>query len=247
MIEPIRESIPTADGAMLVEFFGRTGSENQPGVIFYMDARGVRDELREMCSRIANEGYQVILPDLYHRLGVQIGFPSETSSGDPAETETIISHIHDTTIAGAMTDTQALLQWIDQHCSVGIGVLGAVGYCMGGPFAISAAGNFPDRINAAASFYGVNCMTDNSDSPHLLARRVSGKLYFGYAEHDHLAPVTEIPKLESYLTKLGVPHEIEIYQDADHGFAFPRRKTYNHAADQRHWEAMFRLFRTNLG
>ena len=40
-----------------------------PGVILYMDAPGIREELRNMARRIAKNGYFCLLPDLYYRLG----------------------------------------------------------------------------------------------------------------------------------------------------------------------------------
>ena len=40
-----------------------------PGIIFYMDAPGIREELRNMARRIARHGYFCLLPDMYYRLG----------------------------------------------------------------------------------------------------------------------------------------------------------------------------------
>src|SRR5258706_3970853 len=40
-----------------------------PGIIFYMDAPGIREELRNLCRRIAKHGYFCLLPDLFYRLG----------------------------------------------------------------------------------------------------------------------------------------------------------------------------------
>ena len=40
-----------------------------PGIIFYMDAPGIREELRNMTRRIAKQGYFAVLPDMYYRLG----------------------------------------------------------------------------------------------------------------------------------------------------------------------------------
>ena len=40
-----------------------------PGIIFYMDAPGIREELRYMTRRIAKQGYFAVLPDMYYRLG----------------------------------------------------------------------------------------------------------------------------------------------------------------------------------
>ena len=38
-------------------------------IILYMDAPGIREELRNMARRIAKAGYVCILPDMYYRLG----------------------------------------------------------------------------------------------------------------------------------------------------------------------------------
>ena len=46
-----------------------TGPGPFPGIIFYMDAPGIREELRNMTRRIARHGYFAILPDMYYRLG----------------------------------------------------------------------------------------------------------------------------------------------------------------------------------
>ena len=40
-----------------------------PAVILYMDAPGIRDELRDFTRRIATQGYYCLLPDLYYRVG----------------------------------------------------------------------------------------------------------------------------------------------------------------------------------
>src|SRR5437870_13850673 len=45
------------------------GPGQYPGIIFYMDAPGIREELRNMARRIARHGYFCLLPDMYYRLG----------------------------------------------------------------------------------------------------------------------------------------------------------------------------------
>jgi carboxymethylenebutenolidase len=61
--------ITTDDGTMSVFTVHPKIGENFPAVILYMDASGIRDELLDMCRRIAEQGYFVLLPDLYYRLG----------------------------------------------------------------------------------------------------------------------------------------------------------------------------------
>ena len=51
--------------------------------------------------------------------------------------------------------------------------VGCVGYCMSGPFALSVAAAYPEKIKASASIYGVRLVADTSDSPHLCLNQTS--------------------------------------------------------------------------
>ena len=61
--------IPTADGAMTTFICHPERGGPHPAVIFYMDAPGIREELRDMGRRLATSGYCVLLPNLYYRAG----------------------------------------------------------------------------------------------------------------------------------------------------------------------------------
>ena len=61
--------IETPDGRMETFAVHPEGGDPHPSVILYMDAPGIRNELRDFCRRIAREGYYVLLPDMYYRLG----------------------------------------------------------------------------------------------------------------------------------------------------------------------------------
>ena len=139
-------------------------------------------------------------------------------------------------------DTQALLGFIDRQGELRKGALGCVGYCMSGPFVFTVAGRFPDRFAAIASIYGAALLTDRPDSPHLLAPRIKGEIYFACAEIDKYAPLPLIGKLKSELERAGTKFEIEIYPGTEHGFAFPQRHCYHKAAAETHWERLFDLF-----
>ena len=73
--------------------------------------------------------------------------------------------------AKVMADTKEVLAHLDGRSNVKPGPVGTLGYCMGGGYALLAAGTFPDRVAAAASFHGGSLATDRPDSPHLLADR----------------------------------------------------------------------------
>ena len=71
---------------------------------------------------------------------------------------------------------------------------------MSGPYALAAAARNPDRIAAAASFYGTWLVSEAEESPHLSSGKVKGELYIACAEHDNLAP---LPMVEELLTLFG--------------------------------------------
>ena len=67
MVE-INFEIRTGDGLMDC-FAAHPGGDGPfPPVILYMDAPGIREELRDITRRIAGQGYFCLLPDLYYRI-----------------------------------------------------------------------------------------------------------------------------------------------------------------------------------
>src|SRR5712672_1758739 len=63
-------------------------------------------------------------------------------------------------IPKVMEDTKALLAYAGTQSAANTKIVGTVGYCMSGRYAISAATHFPDRVKAAASVYGTHLATD---------------------------------------------------------------------------------------
>ncbi|MFI4934773.1 MAG: dienelactone hydrolase family protein [Caulobacterales bacterium] len=235
--------IATADGATTTFICHPERGGPHPPILFYMDAPAIREELRDMARRLATVGYYVVLPNLYYRAGVmELG-----ALTDPGMRERMMGLMNDLAIAMVMSDTRALIDFIDADPAAKAGPIGAVGYCMSGQFAINAAGTFPDRIAAAASIYGTFLVTDRADSPHLMAHKAKAELYFGCAETDRWAPLETVEALAQSLVGSKVKAEVELYPKVEHGFAFPQRPAYDKAAAERHWERLFALYRRRLG
>ena len=144
-------------------------------------------------------------------------------------------------------DTQAMFDFAESESSVRDGPVGAVGYCMSGPFVFAAAAEFADQIKAAASLHGVRLYGDAPDSPHRTADRIQGEIYFGCAETDRWAPPELVDALDQHLASTGINYRIEWYPGTNHGFVFPQREgMYHKASAERHWERLFALFQRNL-
>jgi len=148
--------------------------------------------------------------------------------------------------AMVMRDTGVVMKWLDGHPVVQKGGLGALGYCMGGGYALSAAGTFPDRVVVAASFHGGSLATDKPDSPHRLAGRMRARVYVGAAEFDASFPPDQQNRLAHALTEAGVAHTIEIYANAKHGFAVNGHLAYDCESSERHWQRLRGLLEETL-
>jgi carboxymethylenebutenolidase len=214
-----------------------------PVIIFYMDAPAIREELRDMARRLATSGYYVMLPNMYYRAGVMELGPINPDPNSP-ERKQMFELMNSLNVPLVMEDTKALLAYAETQKAARTDIIGAVGYCMSGQYAINAATHFPDRVKAAASMYGVQLATDRADSPHLAAGKTKAELYFGCAETDVYAPQEIIDKVTAGMK--GSNNEVEIYPGTHHGFAFPKRPVYNRDAAERHWERLLALYRRNL-
>lgn len=238
--------IATPDGEMTTFIAHPERNGPFPIIIFYMDAPGIREELRDMARRLATSGYYVVLPNLYYRAGVMELGPIPPEDDAPLR-KRMYDLMFSLNIPLVQQDTRALLDFVAAQPAASKGRIGCVGYCMSGQHAISAAANLPDRVAAAASIYGTHLMTDRPDSPHLTARKAKAELYFACAEIDRWAPLEMIEPLRAALKRDGVDAEVELYPGVHHGFAFPNRPVYDKAAAERHWERLLALYRRRLG
>jgi carboxymethylenebutenolidase len=238
--------IKTKDGVAPCHFFGPPQEGSRPAVIFYMDAFGIRPALCDMAERLASHGYHVLLPDLYYRLGPIKPFDMATVLNEGLERDRLMSLARSLNHKIVMEDTASFLDFLELQPSVAGRKTGCVGYCMGGAFALSAAGTFPDRIAAAASLHGARLATDQPDSPHLLATKMRAGVYVGIAGIDPYFTPEEKHRLASAFKSAGVEHTIEVYADVKHGFAVNDTHAYDRAASELHWQRILKLFAGNL-
>ncbi len=242
MIERTHE-IETMDGRMEGFAVHPDGQGPFPAVILYMDAPGIREELRDFSRRIATEGYFVLLPDMYYRLG-RLRF--DLAAGDE-ERKRMFSAMESLSNELVVRDTRGMLSFLDEQPQVAAGPKGCIGYCMSGQYVVSAAGSFPEDFAAAASLYGVGIVTDEDDSPHLLADRIQAELYLGFAETDPWVPDTVPLEMIAALDKHEVRYRIDTWPGTEHGFCFPERDVYVKDAAERVWERVFELYARRLG
>ena len=238
-------TIVTADGECPAHLFTPAAGRRGPAVIFYMDAGGIRPAALAMAERLSDAGYVVLLPDLFYRYGFYGPFdPRAVFAGD---VRAILGPLMATTSnAKAAEDTRAFLAYLGTRDDVQGRKVGAVGFCMGSGMALAAAGTWPDRFAAVASFHGGNLATDASDSPHGYAPRLEAELYVAAAENDDSYPPAMAKRFEQALSTAHVRYRAETYPAA-HGWMKPDFPVYDEVAAERGWKEMLAFFGRVLG
>ncbi len=237
--------IPTPDGTCDATLHTPAGTGPWPAVIMFPDAGGHRATFRAMGQQLADLGYAVVVPNIYYRLGTVAPFDMNTVFSDPDERKRLMGLVSSVTKAQATTDTGAILDFLAEQPEVADTKVGTTGYCMGGGLALNAAGRFPDRVGAAASFHGGNIASTAPDSPHLLAGEMQATVYVAGAANDPSFDDEQFERLSKALAEAGVEHTLVTYPAA-HGFAVPDNPPYDAAAAARHWQALEDLYASAL-
>lgn len=127
--------IPTADG-VAEAYLARPNSDHVadlPGVLFYMDAFGLRPQIETMMQRIADWGYVVLAPNVFYRSGpiADITPHADLRVAENRETafKKIMPMLSAHTSQQAAMDADAYLATLTSHSA---GPISATGYCMGG-------------------------------------------------------------------------------------------------------------------
>ena len=108
-----------------------------------------------------------------------------------------------------------------------------------------AAGEFPDRVAAAASFHGGMIAAEVPESPHHNASKMKAAIYVAGAVEDASFTDEMKQRLIDAFTAAKLDFVVETYP-AKHGFAVTDNPTYEPAAAERHWQAMRALFDRTL-
>ena len=241
----ITDSITTPDGTCPVTLCTPDGPGPWPGIVMYPDAGGARPVFREMASRLATLGYAALVPDVYYRSGDWAPFDMAGVFDDTGERNRLFAMMKAITPEVMAADAGAFFGYLAARTEVSGHRFGACGYCMGGRTSLMVAGRVPDRVAAAMSFHGGGLVSEDPESPHLLADKITAAVYVGAAENDGSYTREQSATLDAALTDAGVEHIIEWYSAA-HGFAVTDNAPYDPAAAEKHWRAMESFFAGHL-
>ncbi|UXM93645.1 dienelactone hydrolase family protein [Paenarthrobacter sp. JL.01a] len=227
-----------------------SGDGEFPGVVFYMDAFGVRPRIEEMAQRIADWGYVVLVPNVFYREGsiaeLAPAGDMTTTEGREAAGKDAFPRVGRLTSDKALPDIQAWVTAIAGLDGVAPGPIGTTGYCMGARLAVRTATSHPQLVAACGGFHGGGLATDAPDSPHLGLPDARARFVFGHADHDPSMAPEAVARLGAALDDAGLKASNEIYAGAPHGYSMADTSAYHPQATERHFEELRALLEDTL-
>ncbi|MCS7002687.1 MAG: dienelactone hydrolase family protein [Dehalococcoidia bacterium] len=200
-----------------------------PGVVVIHEIYGLNDNITTIANRFAAAGYAAMAVDLFgednpvRRAVCMLRF----------FTDSFVNSLNHR----AIFDLKAALTWFGQQPGVDPERIGAIGFCLGGGFAVAWACT-DRRLKAIAPFYGSN------PRPLEATRRLC-PVVGSYPERDFTTPAGRA--LERILTEERIPHDIKFYPGAAHSFFNDLNPvTYNAEAAEDAWNRVLAFFATHV-
>ena len=237
--------IQTADGVADAYLTRPDDGDRHPGVLFLMDAFGLRAQIEAMADRIAGHGYAVLAPNLFYRAGRAPVLPFPDMSQENARGEffaQVRPLMNELTPDRIAADGAA---YFDELAKVADEPFAITGYCMGARMGWRIATAYPDRVAALAGFHAGSLVTDDPESPHRSAALLRAEVYFGHADQDPSNSAEQIATLEAALDDAGVNYTSEVYAGAAHGYTMADTPVYDEEAAERHFSALLGLVQRN--
>ncbi|WP_420452216.1 dienelactone hydrolase family protein [Ilumatobacter sp.] len=209
-----------------------------PVVLMFHDGPGIRSATHVFMRRLANAGYRVVTPDLYHRHGRLLGVEPEMRDTDPDVGRAMRTWLTSLTDDGIQHDADRALVAAGVDPSTPIAT---IGFCLGARAVFRRIMSEPDRVVAGATWHPSFLVDDGEDSPHRTASEIPVPLYLAIGEADE---VQSIAMHRDFLDAVEPVDDVtvETFEGADHGFTWPDHPTYDEAAATRAWEVTTDLF-----
>jgi carboxymethylenebutenolidase len=201
-------------------------------VIVIQEAFGIVDHIKDICQRLAAEGYVAVAPHLFHR------------TGDPLipydKMQEVMPHIMKLNRADIEADLKATLGFLAAAGFSGRQVA-IIGFCMGGTISFFAGAEW--ALGAAVTFYGGGIAQGRFGLPAMADQAPSLKTPWlgNFGDLDQSIPVAEVDALREAAGRAAVDTEVNRYPEADHGFHCNDRSSFNEASSKDAWAKTVRF------
>jgi len=216
------------DGQTIDAYVAEPASGAGPGVIVIQEWWGLVDEIRDVCDRLAREGFVALAPDVYRG----------TRTRDPDEAGRLMMDLE---IPRAVGDLERAVDALIGRAAVDGSKVGCIGFCMGGQLALAAA-CADGRVGAVVDCYGIH------PNVELKPERIVASVLGLFAENDEFIPNERVRELEGLLQSAGVSARFKTFVGVQHAFMnHARPDVYDAPAADEAWNDVLSFFRAELG
>ena len=218
-----------SNGSQAQGYLSLPAGGSGPGVVVIQEWWGLVDHIRDVCDRLAAEGFVALAPDLYH---------GETTT-EPDEAGKLMMELD---IEQAAKDMTGAVDYLRDHEAVEGDSVGAIGFCMGGALVLVLAARNGDKVGAVVPFYSAFA----GEVPDLSG--ITAPVLGHFGEDDDFAPPAKARDLEETIREqAGVEATFHIYKGAGHAFCNDSRPEAHHPQHAaRAWELTLQFLRGNL-
>ena len=216
--------LTASDNFQLGAYRADPKSGSKGAIVVIQEIFGVNHHIRNVCDRLANEGYVAIAPSIFDRIE-----PNFTSGYSPDEIAVARKFVANPDWTAMLRDTQAAIDAVKN-----VGPVGIIGFCLGGSVAYAAATKL-SGLKAAVGYYGGAIVRFADDKPS-----VPTQLHFG--EKDTGIPLTDVETIKAKRPEV----EVFIYPGAQHGFHCDERASYDKASAEVAWPRSMEFFAKHL-
>jgi carboxymethylenebutenolidase len=202
------------------------GRGPHPGVVLIHEAYGLNDHMRDVAHRLAGAGYAALAVDLFAGRNRAICMARYMAG-------MLLGSVN----RYGIDDLKSALTFLARNPALDAQRMGAIGFCMGGGFAIAWACT-DSRLKAIAPFYAIN------PRPLDVVRRLC-PVVGSYPEQDFTARAAR--RLGEALTRHGVTHDVKVYPNVRHSFFNNTGAAYNQEAADDAWRRVLKFFGERLG
>ncbi len=231
------ETVIPTQGESMPAFYARPkgNSGALPVILVVQEIFGVHEHIRDICRRLANEGYLAVAPELYFRQGDANNY---TDIGQLLRE--IVSQVPDTQV---MADLDHVANWAARNGGE-MRNMGITGFCWGGRIAWLYAAHNP-QLKAAVAWYGRLVGEKSIKQPTYpidIVADLNAPVLGLYGGKDTSIPLDSIEAMRQALHTANANAEIVVYPEAGHAFNADYRPSYHEASAKDGWQRMLAWF-----
>lgn len=228
--------VPTADGTMPAYRAMPDKGGPFPVVLVVQEIFGVHEHIKDICRRLAKQGYLAVAPELYARQG---DVSKITDFGEIFSK--VVNKVPDEQV---MSDLDSTVSWCEKSKKGDVARLAITGFCWGGRIVWLYSAHSP-ALKAGVAWYGR--LTNNKDELHPkhpldIAGQLKCPVLGLYGGADTGIPLESVEKMRAALKEAKQPSEIVVYPDTPHAFLADYRPSYRKEPAEDGWKRMLAWF-----